>query len=130
MFEWVLTSPVFFGILKNITFMSLCKLWLKFLHFLSIYSSVFLGACRSSQLIFYLNFVSCFESHWYSTFNFYKNNFYLPSFSYFLQSLLFSFMMHVFNYLYKILKLNNKKYFQTILYYERKCIILQKIFSK
>ena len=75
--------------LKNITFISLCELWLNFFHFLSIYSSVFLGACRSSRLIFYLNCVSCFESHWYSTFNFYKNHFYLPSFSYFLQGLIF-----------------------------------------
>ena len=50
--------------------------------------------CRSSRLFFCLNFVSCFDSHWYSTFNFYKNDFYQAGL--FSCKVLFSFLMHLF----------------------------------
>ena len=63
-----------------------------------------MGGFRRSRLIFYLNLVLCFESNWYSSFNFYKNNFYQPCFFIFWK-VLFSFVMHLFNYVYKTLKL-------------------------
>ena len=73
-------------------------------------------------MICVLNFVSCFELHLYSTFTFYKNNFYQPSFFIFCK-VLFSFMMHLFNYIYKTLKPSNKNMFA-------KGITLQKIFNE
>ena len=76
----------FSGVLQTLRLYQYANFDYTFLRFVHIFFSFF-GVCRCSRFIFYLRCVSCFESHWYSTFNFYKSSSSQPTFLLFCQVL-------------------------------------------
>ena len=119
MFEWVLTSPWYLK--KHYVYIIMWTLVKIFEFFVYIFFSFSKGLQEFS-----IDFLFEFRFMFWITLviallTFMKIIFICLVFLIFCK-VLFSFMMHVFNYLYKILKLNNMKHFQKILYYERKVL--------